>query len=226
MLSLAEQLGRPFRVMIHADLLKIGEMGPYSLPVDFADTKEAVRNNLAVRHQALKLLKEGVTIVIFPAGGVATAPKGFGRAQDLPWKIFAARLVQEAQATVIPLYFSGQNGRLFHLVSRPMNLADKDGRVAALLGRISLALRLSLLVREFSRLSGKVINVRIGKPIAWEEIEQLRDRKALIRRLHKDVFDLAGEIISPWPGKFGPRGWRRGRRDQSAAASVASTSTS
>ena len=34
-LSLAEQLGRPFRVMINAELLKIEEMKPYSLPIDF-----------------------------------------------------------------------------------------------------------------------------------------------------------------------------------------------
>ena len=39
-LSLAEQLGRPFRVMIHKDLLKIREMEPYSLPIDFSETKK------------------------------------------------------------------------------------------------------------------------------------------------------------------------------------------
>ncbi|RWD23957.1 MAG: glycerol acyltransferase, partial [Mesorhizobium sp.] len=60
-LSLAEQLGRPFRVMIHKDLLKIREMEPYSLPIDFSETKEAVKNNMAVRHEAVRLLKEGVT---------------------------------------------------------------------------------------------------------------------------------------------------------------------
>lgn len=129
-LSLAEQLGRPFRVVIHKDLLKIREMEPYSLPIDFSETKEAVKNNMAVRHEAVRLLKEGTTIVIFPAGGVATAPKGFGRARDLPWKMFPARLVQEAKASVIPMHFSGQNGRLFHLVSGPMNLAESDGRMA------------------------------------------------------------------------------------------------
>src|ERR1044072_2812435 len=57
-LSLAEQLGRPFRVMIHKDLLKIREMEPYSLPIDFSETKDAVKNNMAVRHEAVRLLKE------------------------------------------------------------------------------------------------------------------------------------------------------------------------
>ncbi|MER9348288.1 GNAT family N-acetyltransferase [Mesorhizobium sp. M0227] len=190
-LSLAEQLGRPFRVMIHKDLLKIREMEPYSLPIDFSETKDALKNNMAVRHEAVRLLKEGVTIVVFPAGGVATAPKGFGRARDLPWKMFPARLVQEAKASVIPMHFSGQNGRLFHLVSGPMNMAERDGRVAKFVGKASLTLRTSLLIHEFARLSGKAIDVRVGDVLNWSELEPLRDRKALLDRLYRGVFDLA-----------------------------------
>jgi putative hemolysin len=190
-LSLAEQLGRPFRVMIHKDLLKIREMEPYSLPIDFSETKEALKNNMAVRHEAVRLLKEGVTIVVFPAGGVATAPKGFGRARDLPWKMFPARLVQDAKASVIPMHFSGQNGRLFHLVSGPMNMAERDGRVAKFVGKASLTLRTSLLIREFARLSGKSIDVRVGEVLNWDELEPLRDRKVLLERLYRGVFDLA-----------------------------------
>ncbi|MER9581553.1 GNAT family N-acetyltransferase [Mesorhizobium sp. M0276] len=190
-LSLAEQLGRPFRVMIHRDLLKIREMEPYSLPIDFAETKDALKNNMAVRHEAVRLLKEGVTIVVFPAGGVATAPKGFGRARDLPWKMFPARLIQEAKASVIPMHFSGQNGRLFHLVSGPMNMAERDGRLAKFVGKASLTLRTSLLIHEFARLSGKAIDVRVGEVLSWSELEPLRDRKALLHRLYRGVFDLA-----------------------------------
>jgi putative hemolysin len=190
-LSLVEQLGRPFRVMIHKDLLKIREMEPYSLPIDFSETKDALKNNMAVRHEAVRLLKEGVTIVVFPAGGVATAPKGFGRARDLPWKMFPARLVQEARASVIPMHFSGQNGRLFHLVSGPMNMAERDGRVAKFVGKASLTLRTSLLIHEFARLSGKAIDVRVGDVLSSSDLEPLRDRKALLDRLYRGVFDLA-----------------------------------
>jgi putative hemolysin len=189
-LSLAEQLGRPFRVMIASELLKIKEMEPYSLPVDFSGTKESLKNNLATRHEAVRLLKSGVTIVVFPAGGVATAPKGFGEAEDLPWKMFPARLVQDAKASVVPVHFSGQNGRLFHLVSRPMNLMEREGRLAKMVGKVSLTLRLSLLVREFARLSGKTIDVRIGRTLGWEVLESLRDRKVLLRELKRAVFEL------------------------------------
>lgn len=230
-LSLAERLGRPFRVMIHRDLLKIGEMQPYALPVDFSETKEAVANNMAIRHEAVRLLREGVTIVVFPAGGVATAPRGLGKAEDLPWKIFPARLVQEAKASVIPVHFCGQNGRLFHLVSRPMHLADSDNRVARLVGGISLTLRLSLLIREFARLSGRSIRFRVGRTLSWDELSsELRDRKALLERIRRAVFELAPADRSKSRGRM----FNGGRRRQSAPsilpsaddASLASTSTS
>jgi putative hemolysin len=173
-LALAEQLGRPFRVLINNELLKVPEMAPYSLPVSFEETKEALAINMQTRHEALRLLKEGVTVVIFPAGGVATARKGFGRAEDLPWKMFPAKLIQAAKANVVPVFFEGQNGRLFHLASR-----------------ISLTLRVSLLIREFRRLSGSTIRARVGVMIPWEELSTHADRKDLLARLFGAVFSMA-----------------------------------
>lgn len=173
-LAIAEQLGRPFRVLINNELLKVPEMAPYSLPVSFEETKEALALNMQTRHEALRLLKDGVTVVIFPAGGVATAKKGFGRAEDLPWKMFPAKLIQAAKANVVPVYFEGQNGRLFHLASK-----------------ISLTLRVSLLIREFRRLSGSTIQARVGRMIPWEELSSHADRKDLLARLFGAVFDMA-----------------------------------
>lgn len=173
-LSLAEQLNRPFRVVINNDLLKIPEIRPYSLPISFEETKEAVALNLATRKEAVRLLREGVTIVIFPSGGVATAPKGLGKAVDLPWKMFVARLVQAAKANVIPVHFQGQNGWLFHLASK-----------------FSLTLRTSLLIREFQRLYGKQIRATIGETILYEELDHIESRNDLLKRLHDSVFTLA-----------------------------------
>lgn len=205
LLSLAERLGRPFRVMIHSDLLKVPEIAPYALPVDFSDTKEALKRNLAMRHEAVRLLKEGVTVVIFPAGGVATAPKVLGRAEDVPWKMFVAKLVMDAKASVIPIHFRGQNGRLFHIVSQPMKLAESEVPLARMIGRLSLTLRLSLLVREFARLSGGSIEARIGVPLSWRELEAFRDRKLLLERMQRAVLDLAPKMpLATRRMRFGP----------------------
>ncbi|MXN63880.1 glycerol acyltransferase [Stappia sp. GBMRC 2046] len=172
-LSLAEQLDRPYRILINNELLKVPEIRPFSLPVDFEETAEALRNNMKTRQEALRLLKEGVTIIVFPGGGVATAKRPFGRAEELPWKTFTAKLIRSAKATVLPIYFEGQNSPLFHFASR-----------------FSLTLRLSLLVREFRRIVGSVISVRVGEPIPFEDLAMFGDQKAVIDFLQKRVLEL------------------------------------
>lgn len=172
-LALAERLGRPFKVLINKDLLKVPEIRPYSLPVDFSETREAQAANIAMRNEALKLLGEGYTIVVFPAGGVATARKPFGIAEELPWKNFTARMIQSSGANVLPIFFEGQNGPLFHAGSR-----------------ISMTLRLGLLISEFRRLVGSTLRVRIGDIIPYAELAPERDRRKLMQLLYERVMGL------------------------------------
>jgi putative hemolysin len=172
-LALAEQLGRPFKVIINNQLLRVPEIRPYSLPIDFEETKEAMATNLRTRKEALRLLAEGTTIVVFPAGGVATAKSPWGKAVELPWKLFTAKLIQSARASVLPIFFEGQNGPLFHIVSR-----------------LSLTLRLSLLVSEFRKFAGSTVVVRIGDVVPFEALAHGGDRKLLTEELHQLVHDL------------------------------------
>jgi putative hemolysin len=173
-LALAERLERPYRILINNELLKAPEIRPYSLPIDFEETPEALRTNMRTRQEALRLLAEGVTIIVFPGGGVATADKPFGRARELPWKTFTAKMIRAARATVIPLYFDGQNSPLFHLVSR-----------------LSLTLRLSMYIREFRRIMGCDLPVRVGAPIPFAELAAFGDQKAMIEHLHHRVISMA-----------------------------------
>ncbi|NVK34010.1 MAG: lysophospholipid acyltransferase family protein [Rhodobacteraceae bacterium] len=176
-LSLAESLGRPFKILINNELLKMPEVRPYSLPVDFEETKDALKTNMETRKEALRLLAEGTTIIVFPGGGVATATKPFGRAQELPWKTFTAKMIRSSKATVLPIYFDGQNSWLFHLVSR-----------------FSLTLRLSLYVREFRRILGSVITARAGAPITFETMSQFSDQKQIMDFLQSEVMRMRSEL--------------------------------
>jgi putative hemolysin len=173
-LALAEQLERPFKVLINNQLLRVPEIRPFSLPIDFEETREAQVTNLKSRKEALAALASGTTIIVFPAGGVATAKTPFGKAVDLPWKLFTARMIQSAKASVLPIWFEGQNGPLFQLASR-----------------FSLTLRLSLLVSEFRRFAGSILKVRIGDIIPFEELKNRNDRKLLTDELHEIVHRLA-----------------------------------
>ncbi len=173
-LSIAESIGRPYRVLINADFMRLPEIQALALPIDFNETKEALAANLKTRNEARQLLKEWGVLVIFPAGGVATAEKPFGAAEELPWKLFTARLVQQSGATVLPVYFDGQNSALFHFVSR-----------------YSLSLRLALLVLEFRHHIGAAIRATIGPPVSWAEITASANGGSIIDELYMLVHRLA-----------------------------------
>ena len=177
-LTLAEEIGRPFRVLINKDLTKVPEIRPYALSVDFSETRAALAANLAMRAEAIALLKQGVTIVVFPAGGVATAPSAFARAVDLPWKTFTARMIQASGAQVLPVYFEGQCSPLFHVASR-----------------LHLTLRLSLMIREFRRMVGGTLKAHVGPVITPAEMAPVRDRQKLTELLFERVHALAGVSV-------------------------------
>ncbi len=115
--------------------------------------------------------------MIFPAGGASTAPKPWSkRAVDAEWKNFAARLIVAAKAPVVPVYFAGQNSRLFQIASH-----------------ISLTLRLSLFFKEVYDKIGSEIQVRIGEVIPYKGLETL-DRKDLMEHLRKATYELGASL--------------------------------
>ena len=173
-LALAEQLGRPCRILAHSDLLKVPEIRHLALPIDFSESREAIKTNVESRNAARRLLRDGVTIVVFPAGGVATAEHPAGKAEELPWKTFTARLIQQAQAAVLPVYFEGQNSPLFHLVSR-----------------YSASIRLALMVSELRNFVGATVPVHVGAVVPFAELACKTDRQALTLELYSRVHQLA-----------------------------------
>ena len=188
LLALAEQLGRPYRIVVNNDFLRVPEIRPHALPIDFSQTPEALETNLETRRQARRLLKGGVTIIVFPAGGVATAEHPFGKAEELPWKSFTARLIQRAEAAVLPVYFEGQNSALFHFVSR-----------------YSLMLRLALLVSEFRYCVGASIRAHVGAVVPFGELQSRADRNALTAELYARVHRLAPGAAALGPEQIAPR---------------------
>jgi putative hemolysin len=172
---LARQVRPDIKVLANSVLCQAPEAAAHLLPVDFASTREARETNVRSRLAAQRWLREGHAIGIFPAGGVSTSEKPLrGPAVDLPWAPFTAKLVRAAKATVVPVFFVGQNSRLFQLASH-----------------LSLTLRLSLVFRETARRIGTKLTLRIGQPIPYSDIAHIEDRNALVQELRKRTFGLA-----------------------------------
>jgi putative hemolysin len=160
---LIEKVRRDFVILTNAVLLNAPETQAYLLPVDFADTEAAMATNLRTRAEARRRLDAGGCVIVFPAGGVSTSPDKLGRAPavDAPWQPFAAQLVQRSGAVVVPIFFGGQNSRLFQIASH-----------------LHLALRLSLIFKEVKDRIGTALPVAIGDPIDSEDFAADRKRMA------------------------------------------------
>ena len=85
-----------------------------------------------------------------------------------------SQLVQRSKATVIPIWFGGQNSRLFQIASH-----------------VSATLRLSLIFHEVKARIGATLPVVIGAPIPYASIAAIRDRQALADDLRARVYALA-----------------------------------
>jgi putative hemolysin len=174
---LIEKVRSDFLVLTNAVLLRAPEVRDFVLPVDFSETEAARETNLRSRALARAHLDKGGCVVVFPAGGVSTAPDRLGRkpAIDAPWQPFTAQLIQRSKATVVPFCFHGQNSRLFQIASH-----------------VSLTLRLSLIFHEVRNRIGTAFPVAVGMPIPFAELSHLKDRQALVGELRQRTYALAG----------------------------------
>ncbi len=163
-----------FQILIHAILCQDEDLLPHFLPVDFTEHRDARKTNIYTKRAALQSLQNNVPILIFPSGGIATADKfGFGTIADRPWTTFAAKLIQQSGATVIPCFFHGRNSRLFQCASH-----------------IAEPLRLALLLNEIVNKFDSTVRISIGNPVTPEEVTALGSRAHLTQALHDKVWAL------------------------------------
>lgn len=175
------------KVIAHEVFLRAPEVRDDILPISFTGSREARLGNIESCRRAIAHAKAGGALVIFPSGGIAAADKLFGRAEDLPWQPFAARVMIAARATVLPVYFEGQNSHLFHAVSR----LSQPGREA-------------LLMREAARRIGSAVPIKISAPIPFETLERMGDADAILRQLRRITLDLQGKDSRGGPGAGAP----------------------
>ena len=167
-----------FKVLTHSLLLRAPETKRYLLPVDFALTKEAVKTNLETRKLSREFLSSGGSIVIFPSGCVSTKMKMNEKiAFDCEWKVFTSRLFKQTDATIVPIYFQGQNSELFHLASR-----------------FGLMLRSALLFREVKRRMGTDVPVTIGNPLKLQDFDENISNQDLVKNLRTLTYSLDPDL--------------------------------
>ena len=165
-----------FKLIVNELLCKEGLFNKYLLPIDFRETKAALRTNLNTRNEVLSILENDGSIAIFPSGGVATAVKPFSKdVRDLEWKNFLTKMVRREDLTVVPIFFHGRNSQLFQIASH-----------------INQSLRYGLLLNEVTNKRGKTIKITIGDPIQSSDYSHMKS-KDLIKYLRNVTLSLSDQ---------------------------------
>lgn len=151
-----------YKLIANFLLQKLAPIKDHIMPVNpFEDRKDA-KSSVKGLITALKHLKEGKPLGIFPAGEVSTL-KEKNIYVDNEWEDGAMRLIQKAKVPVVPIYFHAKNSWWFYQLSK-----------------ISDVLRTLKLPSELSnKRRRQVIHIKIGNPIKASEIEKIEDIKLL-----------------------------------------------
>jgi putative hemolysin len=163
---LVSQVRSDYKIMTHSILYQAPEVRRHIIPIDFSGSQQALAGNLHSRRAARNLLDDGGTLIVFPAGGVATSRTFHGPALDRPWGTFTAKLALQTDADILPVFFSGQNSRLYQMAAK-----------------LHQTLKLSLLFHEVSNKIGRRVHVAIGDIIPNQRLRSIGARHAITEYL-------------------------------------------
>ena len=165
---------RPYvRFMTNYLLSTMEEMRPWMIAVDPFDGENSAKRNLGPMKEALRFLRQGGALAMFPSGEVAHFKMGRG-VEESPWSPHVGALVRRTQATVLPVYFEGNNSVLFQTA-----------------GLVHPMLRTTLLFRELFNKSRETVKIRVGQPIPFSRLKKFEDDESLTRYLRLHTFVLS-----------------------------------
>jgi len=172
MAALLRQVRPDVKIMANFVLKRIPELRELFIAVDPFGGAGAARSNIGPMKEALRWLKQGGLLLVFPAGEVSNF-KPFRGIEDSTWSRNIGRLIQLAQAPAQPVYFHGANSLLFQLA-----------------GLMHPLLRTVMLPRELLNKTNTTIPIRIGKVQSWSRLKQIEEDQALIDYLRMRTYML------------------------------------
>jgi putative hemolysin len=173
LLKLLVEKRTDYKIIANFLLHRVTPLKPYVMPVNPFEDRKDVKSSLTGIKNALLHLREGKPLGIFPAGEVSTYKDGKLNV-DKPWEEGAVKLIKKANVPVIPIYFHAKNSRFFYF-----------------LAKISDTLRTAKLPSEVVSQRGKIIKVRIGKPISVKDQKEYKDIPAFYEFIRKKTYMLA-----------------------------------
>jgi putative hemolysin len=174
------------KLMANFLLKKIPNLSDYFIAVNPFENVEH-SSSISGLKNTLELLANGTPIGIFPAGEVSTFKIDKKEVTDRMWHPVVGKIIAKAKVPVVPIYFHGNNGLIFNLLSL-----------------IHPALRTAKLPSELFNKQGHTIKLRIGKPINVQEIPDYNNNTKLLNYLRARTYAL-GTGLEEEKKIFNPR---------------------
>ncbi|MDB5016142.1 MAG: hypothetical protein JWQ84_974 [Mucilaginibacter sp.] len=174
------------KLMANFLLKKIPNLADYFIAVNPFENVEH-SSSISGLKNTLELLANGTPIGIFPAGEVSTFKVDKKQVTDRLWHPVVGKIIAKAKVPVVPIYFHGNNGLLFNLLSL-----------------IHPALRTAKLPSELFNKQGHTIKLRIGKPINVQEVPEYNNSAKLLNYLRARTYAL-GTGLDEEKKLFNPR---------------------
>lgn len=153
--ALLQRVRSDVKLLANYMLSNLPEMRETCIFVDPFGGPSATARNCGAIKSAVRWIQHGGVLGVFPAGEVSHFTLRRGFVTDPPWNDAVARLVRRTHATVLPVFFSGANSRLFQFA-----------------GLLHPRLRTAMLPRELLRMRGRSVRVEIGSPIPFSRLSR------------------------------------------------------
>ncbi|MGB3452791.1 MAG: GNAT family N-acyltransferase [Moheibacter sp.] len=173
MMHIIGKLQPNFKVMGNFLLRKIEPLEPMVIAVNPFETRKEAFNSAMGMREAIRHVRDGNCLGIFPAGEVSTKNEK-GEITDREWQEAVMKLVKRLNVPVIPMYFHAKNSPIFYR-----------------LAKLSPSLQTAMLPSEMVRPRLKPIQIRIGKPILPKQQDEFEDIRSFTDFLRKKTYSLS-----------------------------------
>ena len=135
--------------------------------------KQAAKANLGAMRDAVRHVRSGGVLGIFPAGTVAHFDPRTGLIRDPEWAESIATIIKLTRAPVLPIYFPGANPWWFHAA-----------------GLIHPRLRTALLPRALVHMQGQTLDIAVGSTIPSRKLTDMSGDREMVNYLRRRTYML------------------------------------
>ena len=163
---------------------RIPELRELFFLVDPFGNDSSAKSNRAPMRDAMRWLKDGGALAVFPSGEVSHRDWKHKTVVDPEWSETIGRMQRRAKAPVVPVYFGGANGKVFQMA-----------------GMVHPLLRTALLPRQLINKRGCHFPARIGALIPAQQLARFESDRELVDYLRLRTYILGKGETKGGPGK-------------------------